>query len=463
MRYIEGNYSRIDYFSFKIIYDIFDISFNSYKAELFRLLHVNENEFDRFNDFQYTDCRKYKANITIRGCPTESASRADNRNYYIIDLSGDSCEYIRESGTNMVDIIKFIEVVNNLIYVKEDTTYRIINYDDCSNLNNLICFINSEVSRFDVAVDLVNNKFFTLAELKEKIIGKFYQSRFRARLDNVNKMNCQVNETYLQGWANDEVDFHIKNTKKGFSAIWGSKTGLQLNIYDKLAEVYAKTKEYLPTDEIIRFELRFGTNKANFNYKNMYSYLVNDELDIYVGRVLLSVIRFIDCSKKTLEKLLQQNSVKRAPTWKPYKDFINLLCSNRKDIIKLGSKIIYPDKNDLNKNLDWLNASVYNALTKVSCLTSDDELLKIVCREAILKSFQKGRINNEFNVCLNQFGCDYSIPQMTLFQRWCIARDKYCALGGAFDDFKMPYSIWEKKFKDQINFDCGFISKQEEY
>ena len=463
MVYQEGKYSRIDYFSFKVLFDLFDYQFSDLKIKLFQLLHVKENEYDNFNDGQFYDCRKYKFNITIKGSPNESASRSDGKNYYCIVLTGDSCEYIRECGTSFVEIIDYINYLNKLVLINDSGNTKVVVYDDVSDLNKLIYFLGAEVSRYDVAIDLVNNEFFTLEQLKEKIINKQFVSRFRARLDILNRVNYQLNETLLKGWQGDEVDFNMKNNKKGFSALWGSKASLQLNIYDKLAEVYAKTKELLPTDEIIRFEVRFGTNKANYNYQEMFEYLKEDKIDKYIGCILIQILRFIDGSKAKLKRLEKVSNLNRADTWKPYEDFINALCNDELDELKLGSKVKYPMSNDLNKNLDWLNSSVYNALMKVACLTDNDELMKIVLREAILKSFQKGRLNNDCNSCLNEFGKDYDLNSMTLLARWKLARSKYVALGGKPNDFKISYDLWKENFANQIPYESGFVSRKKEF
>ena len=463
MIYTEGRFSRIDYFSFKVLFDLFDSQYLVLKTKLFHLLHINENEFDTFSEKQFFDCRKYKWNITIKGQPSESARRSDGRNYYCVVLTGDSCEYLRDCGTSFVEIIDYINYLNNLVLINDNGKSVFCKYEEVDDFNKMISLIGAEVSRFDIAVDLVNNKFFTLDELKKKILNKYYVSRFKARLDVINRVNYQVQETLLKGWQSDEVDFNINATKKGFSAIWGSKASLQLNIYDKVAEIYAKTRELIPASEIIRFELRFGTNKANYNYQELYQYLVENKLDVYIGNLLFNTIRFLDISKEQYKKYSQSCNLDKAKTWKPYQEFIDYLRQGEYCDIKMGSKMKYPENNKLDKNLDWLSSSVYSALTKVACLTSNDELLKIVFREAILKSFQKGKINNDFNFTLNEFGKDYDLREMNLLERWNLAREKYISLGGNYTDFKMPYSVWESNFKNLVSKDCGFISRQEEY
>lgn len=462
--YTEGRNSSIDYFNFKLKFNLFEEVYSGIKTHLFSILKIDESEYTSFYNRQYDDCRRYTHNIVFKGCPNEEGNAKDKDcdNYYLIELSGDSCQYIRENNSSIKELIEFIKEINTMgLYVDREGQYFISKKTDIKdieiqnkNLNNeyqLLTFLSAVVMRYDVCCDLVNSPFFNLEEIKDKINKHLYTSRFRTKKGDLLRHSHSIMEKYSMDWNFNEIDFHLKDNKVGYSVLWGSLPSIALNIYDKKAEVKFKEDYDLPFDEVLRIEIRFGSEKAEYNYLQMFNYLIKDDLDTYFALTLSNLLLFREPSLAT--KKGDYSNIRRNKVWSKWNKMLDYFIKKKDTSTKIKAKPKYPAKNPFLKTFNWLSRSAFRAIAKVLSLDTDNDFLTIFLRETLLDTFKKGDIDNQFNDELNIFGKDYNLKNLNLLQRWRLCKEKYLSLGGNENLFKMNREIYLRKFSKILPLD----------
>ena len=471
MIYENSQFSFIDWFKFELVFPYKKSACSTLYNRLFSLLKLNVDEYDEVafgNNFKIN--KRYLGNTIVSMDPIESSKRRDGRDYLIVDMSAVSCRAFEERGGNWNELIQFLASFNdlrlcgNVILKNSELNDLPFAVDD---VLPLICVMK----RIDLAFDIADNPFFTLKKLKNKISSLSYICRFRA-LKNQD-IECLKHKAHQEifNLSRKELDcldnlydegnerINVIDSKYGYSVIFGNKNNLQLNIYDKKAEVFKKTKEILPYNELIRFEMRFADNHAHTILLLLNNIDFYKQLDLFTSQKLYCIFKikaksYLSCSAS------ERTNYRRITNWSPYIKMLKTLGDiNLQDKYCLLAPKNVPATDPFIKSINWIDNSVFDTLSKIATVDQSDSLIMEQISKSILKSFLKGYFNIDKLDQINKVRRLNQLPDLTLKGLLELAKQKYIEFGGDEYKFKLPYEDYLKFYSKFINFDNSLFEK----
>lgn len=474
----DKHYTNFDYFNFQIVGNFKATYFQYYLTKLFSILYLNEDEYKLCDGgtYNFNVMRKYTDNTTMLLEPILNSQRRDGRDYFVFKMSGIGCREFEQRGGSFFELIKYLNYLNTLV-VFNNQVYELSTFDNLPFDSGDIDYsrISANVTRVDISMDIVNNPFFNINSLKKKIESVSYVSRFRAMKnlfddnEELEHKSHSLSESF--GIFNSD-DFNVgekvdvQDTKYGYSARFGSKQNLELNIYDKKSEVFVKTGEVLPYKELVRYELRFFNNHAYSISSQLVKFDSFKQLDKFFVEKLSSVLKLKDISYFEFLNINGSESASthysRANDWIPYIRMLSYVFNgyDKKSKYKLIPPENVPSTDPFLKTKTWLKEGVYQAMTKVVTFDEDNNLIDEIYRDSILKSFNNGFFNiSELN-SLNKNRILNGLSELTILDWLRIAKEKYISYGGNGVDFKISYELFEKYYGHFLNWTSEFFEKK---
>lgn len=269
---------------------------------LFDLLMLNPEEFVASNALRdnMKTHRIYDEHVDVYLDPTDYAKRTSCETFFIVEMTGQACREFELRG------------------------------GDWKALNLFCQSQKHKAMRLDLTKDDFNG-CLPFEELKRKLKEEEFVSAFRrsSKIKNAPKFAEIVSDSNFDlelikdffgdiSTASDDEDILAIRAKEGWSATFGNLTGCQLQIYDKKVERKVNSNSEVPYDSWIRFEMRFGSLKANTMLSLMAKSYEDDSFEMLVSCCLYYLLDFKQY------KVMSDSVLCRVPTWDLWLKFLGL-------------------------------------------------------------------------------------------------------------------------------------------
>ena len=356
----------IDYIKFHVLVKFDDVQNMRIVDNLFSVLKLNKNRFITVTPregfmfervYDESTHMRYRAGSSINTKPGVD-------DFFTFELTGKDCRNFELRGGTWKDLFK---------YLSENPT---------------------ELLRCDIAIDDLDG-VVPFEEMKDLLLKQHFVSTFRSTQKQVgtsNKRICSFHQNYdldVNFVLSDVVEnltesMHVYD-KTGFTCDFGTKDNLQLEIYDKRVERIVKGS---PSNysQWIRFEMRFGNNKAPVLFPQLNYAIQFDCFNSFACQLLYGMLDFKEGIPK--DEIRSHYYRYETPNW--YLDFLEVDSNNEK--IRIGSKAVYVPT--MEKTINWFKNSVSKSVMELIAVDPTGSFLFNVMKEGIAEKLKKGKFDN---------------------------------------------------------------------
>lgn len=401
----------VDWFKFKTVLD-FDkcLTPNTQEYEFYEqlcnVLRVNPAALTYRGGGQ-----KYKAryildsDINILTDPAENVERYDKKEYFLVDMSGQSCRSFEGRGGSWLELFKFY-------------------------LDRFYLF---EGHRIDLALD--DFKYTQIAAVLRQVRAGAYSGTFRGKYSPTEYLSDflgSVRDVSEESFDKDILEKCQRDgTLKGLSITWGSKCAdsVQFQIYDKKLERIARGKE-VDVQTWVRYEMRFYRNHTDAVIKELYEGMVRDG-------AADKTIKGLIADRFQLRSHSFENHPERVALYKPWADLLGSV-----DRIPINRISQYSVEDEVTRARKYIDRQLGKLFLKVY-LSNPNGLEKYIAENIVDAATHKNAIDEQLVAAINYSRFCAGLVKINTIEARCLVESlakKYgIQTSEYFDDSDLPF------------------------